>query len=159
MYGHFDKQPHMTGWLPHLHPTKPVIEGDKLYGRGGADDGYAIFSAILSIKAIQLQKQQHPNIVILIEGDEESASQDLPYYLALLAPRIKNPDLIICLDSGALTYEHLWVTCSLRGVLSGTVKVEVLTEGVHSGDASGIVPESFRLLRLLLDRLEDNQTG
>lgn len=147
MYGHFDKQPHMTGWNEGLHPTKPVIKDGKLYGRGGADDGYAIFTAILSIKALQVQNLPHPRIQILIEGDEESGSQDLPYYLEQLKEKIGNPDLIICLDSGAMDYDRLWITCSLRGVLSGTLTVKVLTEGVHSGDASGVVPSSFRLIR------------
>lgn len=67
--------------------------------------------------------------------------------------------MIICLDSGAMDFERLWMTVSLRGVLIGTLKVQVLTEGVHSGDASGIVPDSFRLLRQILNNIEDQLSG
>lgn len=58
-----------------------------------------------------------------------------------------------------MDFERLWMTVSLRGVLIGTLKVQVLTEGVHSGDASGIVPDSFRLLRQILNNIEDQLSG
>ena len=73
--------------------------------------------------------------------------------------RIGNPSLVVCLDSGCANYDQLWLTTSLRGMLAATLTVRVLTEGVHSGDASGIVPSSSRILRLLVSRLEDEATG
>lgn len=159
LYGHLDKQPHMTGWEPGLGPTTPVIRDGKLYGRGGADDGYAAFASVAAIKALQEQGTPHARLLMIIECSEESGSVDLPYYMEQLADRIGTPDLIICLDSGCGNYEQLWLTTSLRGSVVGNLTVEVLTEGVHSGDASGIVPSSFRILRQLLDRLEDSKTG
>ena len=159
MYGHLDKQPAMVGWEEGLGPWTPVLRGDKLYGRGGADDGYAIFATISSIKTLQQQKLAHSRIVVLIECCEESGSIDLPAYIDLLAERIGTPRLVICLDSGCGNYDQLWMTTSLRGSIVGNLTVEVLTEGVHSGDASGIVPSSFRILRQLLDRIEDAKTG
>ena len=159
LYGHLDKQPHMTGWEADLGPTKPVLRDGKLYGRGGADDGYAAFASVAAIKALQEQKKSHARLLMLIECSEESGSVDLPHYIEQLSGRIGTPDLIICLDSGCGNYEQLWLTTSLRGSVVGNLSVEVLTEGVHSGDASGIVPSSFRILRLLLDRLEDSKTG
>ncbi len=159
MYGHLDKQPAMVGWEEGLGPWTPVLRGDKLYGRGGADDGYAIFATIASIKSLQQQGLAHSRIVVLIECCEESGSIDLPAYIDLLADRIGTPRLVICLDSGCGNYDQLWMTTSLRGSIVGNLTVEVLTEGVHSGDASGIVPSSFRILRQLLDRLEDAKTG
>ncbi|HEU4523235.1 MAG TPA: M20/M25/M40 family metallo-hydrolase, partial [Thermoanaerobaculia bacterium] len=159
MYGHLDKQPAMVGWEEGLGPWTPVLRDGKLYGRGGADDGYAVFSSIAAIRAVQQQKAPHSRIVVIIECCEESGSFDLPAYIDLLAPRIGTPRLIICLDSGCGNYEQLWMTTSLRGSVVGNLSVEVLTEGVHSGDASGIVPSSFRILRVLLDRLEDAATG
>jgi acetylornithine deacetylase/succinyl-diaminopimelate desuccinylase-like protein len=159
MYGHLDKQPAMVGWEDGLGPWTPVLRGDKLYGRGGADDGYAIFATIASIRTLQQQGLAHSRIVVLIECCEESGSLDLPAYIDLLADRIGTPRLVICLDSGCGNYDQLWMTTSLRGSIVGNLTVEVLTEGVHSGDASGIVPSSFRIIRQLLDRIEDAKTG
>ncbi len=159
LYGHLDKQPEMTGWAEHLGPWKPVIEGDKLYGRGGADDGYAIFGSLAAILALQAQKLPHARCVIMIEACEESGSYDLPYYVDHLADRIGKPSLIVCLDSGCGNYEQMWLTTSLRGMTGGNLRVDVLDEGVHSGDASGVVASSFRILRHVLSRLEDEATG
>ncbi len=159
LYGHLDKQPEMTGWAEHLGPWKPVLEGDKLYGRGGADDGYAIFGSLAAILALQQQNVPHARCVVLIEACEESGSYDLPYYVDHLAGRIGKPSLVVCLDSGCANYEQLWLTTSLRGLAGGNLTVKVLEEGVHSGDASGVVASSFRILRELLSRLEDETSG
>jgi acetylornithine deacetylase/succinyl-diaminopimelate desuccinylase-like protein len=159
LYGHLDKQPEMTGWDADLGPWKPVIKGDRLYGRGGADDGYAIFGSLAAILALQEQKLPHARCVILIEACEESGSYDLPAYVDHLSDRIGKPSLVVCLDSGCANYEQLWCTTSLRGLAGGNLTIKVLSEGVHSGDASGIVPSSFRILRELLSRIEDETTG
>jgi len=159
MYGHLDKQPEMTGWDPKSGPWEPRMEDGKLYGRGGADDGYALFASIAAIKALKEQGVAHARCVILVEFSEESGSPDLPGWVDHFGALIGTPDLVVCLDSGAGNYEQLWSTTSLRGMLGGTVRAEVLTEGVHSGDASGVVPGTFRVLRQLMDRLEDPQTG
>lgn len=159
MYGHLDKQPEMAGWRDGYGPWLPVLREGKLYGRGGADDGYAIFASLLALSALKQQGVAHARIVGLIETCEESGSYDLPYYLEALKSRIGDVDLVIGLDSGCGNYEQLWVTTSLRGMIAGTLTVEVLNEGVHSGDASGIVPSSFRIARLLLDRIEEAETG
>jgi len=159
LYGHLDKQPEMTGWAEHLGPWTPVIEGDKLYGRGGADDGYAIFGSLAAILALQAQQLPHSRCVVMIEACEESGSYDLPYYVDHLAERIGKPSLIVCLDSGCGNYEQMWLTTSLRGMTGGNLTVKVLEEGVHSGDASGVVASSFRILRQVLSRLEDETTG
>ncbi len=159
LYGHLDKQPEMTGWSDHLGPWKPVLEGDKLYGRGGADDGYAIFGSLAAIMALQSQGIAHARCVVMIEACEESGSYDLPYYVDHLAARIGKPSLIVCLDSGCGNYDQLWLTTSLRGLTGGNLVVKVLEEGVHSGDASGVVASSFRILRQVLSRLEDETTG
>jgi acetylornithine deacetylase/succinyl-diaminopimelate desuccinylase-like protein len=159
LYGHLDKQPEMTGWGEGLGPWTPVLRGDRLYGRGGADDGYAIFGTLSALLALHDQGTPHARCVVMIEACEESGSYDLPYYVDHLAPRIGQPSLVVCLDSGCANYDQLWLTTSLRGMTGGELTVEVLTEGVHSGDASGVVPDSFRLIRQLLSRLEDPATG
>src|SRR5437762_1885395 len=159
LYGHCDKQPEMVGWSEGLGPWNPVRRGDKLYGRGAADDGYAAFAAATAIQALGAQGVPHARCIVLIEACEESGSYDLPHYVDVLASRIGTPSLVVCLDSGCSDYEHLWTTTSLRGVVNGVLTVEVLTEGVHSGAASGIVPSSFRILRSLLSRIEDEATG
>lgn len=159
LYGHLDKQPEMTGWEEGLGPWQPVLRGDKLFGRGGADDGYAIYGALTAIQALQEQGIAHCRCVVLIEACEESGSYDLPHYVDHLADRIGKPSLVVCLDSGCGNYDQLWCTTSLRGMAGGNLRVDVLSEGVHSGDASGIVPSSFRVLRSLLERLEDQTTG
>lgn len=159
MYGHLDKQPEMEGWNEGLGPWTPVIKDEKLYGRGGADDGYALFASLCAVKALKEQSATLPRILILIEFCEESGSPDLPYYMNLCADVIGTPDLVVCLDSGAGDYKRFWTTTSLRGMIGGTLRVDVLTEGVHSGGASGHVPSSFRIARQLLSRLEDQNTG
>ncbi|HJY84177.1 MAG TPA: M20/M25/M40 family metallo-hydrolase, partial [Candidatus Binatia bacterium] len=159
LYGHLDKQPPMDGWNEGLGPWKPVIRDGRLYGRGGADDGYAAFASLTAIKALKLQSVPCARCVVVIEACEESGSGDLPYYIDALKERIGTPSLVICLDSGCGNYDQLWITSSLRGLATGTLSVSTLTEGVHSGAASGIVPSTFRILRQLLSRLEDEQTG
>ncbi len=159
LYGHLDKQPEMTGWSDGLGPWIPVLREDKLYGRGGADDGYAAFGSLTAIEAMERQGARRARCVVLIEGCEESGSFDLPAYVDHLAPRIGTPSLVVCLDSGCGNYEQLWGTTSLRGLVGGDLSVEVLTEGVHSGDASGVVASSFRILRQLLARVDDANTG
>lgn len=159
LYGHLDKQPEMTGWRQGLSPWEPVREGDKLYGRGGADDGYSSFASLAALRLLQEQSRQRARCVVLIEACEESGSTDLPAYIEHLAPRIGTPSLVVCLDSGCGNYQQLWMTTSLRGIVTGDLRVDVLSEGVHSGDASGIVPSSFRILRQLLSRIDEEQTG
>ncbi len=159
MYGHLDKQPEFSGWRSDLGPWTPKIIDDKLYGRGGADDGYAVYASITAVQALKAQGAAHPRIVGLIETCEESGSHDLLPYVDALKSRLGQVGLVICLDSGAGNYDQLWLTTSLRGVASGLLKVEVLTEGIHSGDASGLVPSSFRIMRQLFDRLEDSASG
>jgi len=159
MYGHLDKQPEMTGWRSDLGPWIPVMEDGKLYGRGGADDGYALFASVCAILAMKEQGIKHGHCKIFIEFSEESGSPDLPAYVDHFSDAIGDVDLVVCLDSGAGNYDQLWSTTSLRGMTGGTLRVDVLNEGVHSGDASGIVPSSFRILRELLSRIEDSKTG
>ena len=159
MYGHMDKQPEFTGWRNDLGPWTPKLDDGKLYGRGGADDGYAVYAAIAAVQALKSQGVPHPRIVGLIETCEESGSADLLPYIDALRARMGEVALVICLDSGAGNYDQLWLTTSLRGMASGVLKVEILTEGIHSGDASGLVPSSFRIMRQVLDRLEDSATG
>lgn len=159
MYGHLDKQPEMTGWADDLAPWKAVRKGEKLYGRGGADDGYAVFASLASVEFLIKNNLPRPQIKIAIELCEESGSEDLPFYFKNFKSEFGEPQLVICLDSGAGNYEQLWTTTSLRGLVNGVLTVQVLNEGVHSGDASGVVPSSFRIAREILSRLEDPKTG
>jgi len=159
MYGHLDKQPEMLGWDEDKGPWQPLLKDGKLYGRGGADDGYAMFASLAALLALKEQGIAHARTVVVIEASEESGSPDLPSYIEGLAARIGEPDLVVCLDSGCGNYEQLWLTTSLRGLVNGILTVRVLTEGVHSGAGSGIVPSSFRILRSLLSRMEDEATG
>lgn len=159
MYGHMDKQPEFTGWAEGLGPWTPVLRDGRLYGRGGADDGYAVFGSLVALRALADQNIPHKRCVIMIEGSEESGSPDLPAYIDALADRIGEPSLVVCLDAECGNYDQFWVTTSLRGNLTGTLRVDVLREGVHSGMASGIVASSFRIARQLLERVEDAQSG
>jgi acetylornithine deacetylase/succinyl-diaminopimelate desuccinylase-like protein len=159
MYGHMDKQPEFTGWSEGLGPWTPVIRNGRLYGRGGADDGYAVFGSLLALRALAQQNIPHARCVILIEGSEESGSPDLPAYIDALADRIGEPSLVVCLDAECGNYDQFWCTTSLRGNLTGTLRVDVLREGVHSGMASGIVASSMRIARSVLERVEDSATG
>ncbi len=159
LYGHLDKQPEMVGWREGLGPWQPVIKDGRLYGRGGADDGYALYASLAAVQAVQSQNLAHANLKIIIEASEESGSPDLPAYIDHLAERIGSPDLVVCLDSGCGNYDQLWTTTSLRGMAGGNLIIDILDEGVHSGDASGIVPTGFRIARQLLARLEDTDSG
>jgi acetylornithine deacetylase/succinyl-diaminopimelate desuccinylase-like protein len=159
LYGHLDKQPEFTGWLPGLGPWEPVIRDGKLYGRGGADDGYAVFSSLTAIAALKAQKIPLARCVLMIEASEESGSIHLPAHLDALGTRIGEPSLVVCLDAECGNYDQLWSTTSLRGNLVGRLTVRVLTEGAHSGLASGIAPTPFRIIQQLLERVEDSVTG
>jgi acetylornithine deacetylase/succinyl-diaminopimelate desuccinylase-like protein len=159
LYGHLDKQPEMVGWEEGLGPWTPVRKGDRLFGRGSADDGYAIYASLTSLLALKDQGVQRARCVVLIEACEESGSGDLPHYVDHLAARIGDVSLVVCLDSGCGNYDQLWLTTSLRGIAMGNLTVRVLTEGVHSGDGSGLIPSSFRIARQLLSRVEDEKTG
>jgi acetylornithine deacetylase/succinyl-diaminopimelate desuccinylase-like protein len=156
IYGHMDKQPPLGQWRDGLAPFEPVREGDILYGRGTADDGYSTFAAVTGLLAAGGGQGR---VLIMIEASEESGSPDLSAYMAHLSERIGRPRLVICLDSGGLSYDRLWLTSSLRGNLVATVRVDVLTEGIHSGAGGGVVPSSFRILRRILSRIEDEETG
>jgi acetylornithine deacetylase/succinyl-diaminopimelate desuccinylase-like protein len=159
LYGHLDKQPEFTGWLPGLGPWEPVLRDGKLYGRGGADDGYAVFSSLTAIAALKAQKIPIARCVLLIEACEESGSVDLPAHLDALGNEIGDPSLVICLDAECGNYDQVWCTTSLRGNISGRLRVRVLTEGVHSGMGTGIAPTPFRIVEQLLARLENPVTG
>lgn len=159
LYGHLDKQPEMEGWDDDKGPWTPVMVGDRLYGRGGADDGYAMFASLAAIEALVAGGGVHERLVVLIEASEESGSPDLPAHVEALADRLGHVDLVVCLDSGCADFDHLWVTTSLRGLVGCTLSVDVLEQGVHSGSASGVVPSSFRVARALLARVEDAETG
>jgi acetylornithine deacetylase/succinyl-diaminopimelate desuccinylase-like protein len=159
LYGHLDKQPEFTGWLPGLGPWEPVVKDGKLYGRGGADDGYAVFSSLTAIAALKEQNIKLARCVLLIEACEESGSVDLPAHLDALGDAIGDPSLVICLDAECGNYDQVWCTTSLRGNLSGKLRVKVLTEGVHSGMATGIAPTPFRIVSQILARVESPVTG
>jgi acetylornithine deacetylase/succinyl-diaminopimelate desuccinylase-like protein len=159
LYGHLDKQPPFDGWRDGLGPWEPVVDGDRLYGRGAADDGYAVFAALTALAAVRAAGGAHHRCLLLIEASEESGSPDLLAHLDALGDQLVTPSLVIGLDSGCGDWDHLWVTTSLRGLIDLVVRIEVLTEGVHSGSAGGIVPSTFRVLRQLLDRIEDPATG
>jgi acetylornithine deacetylase/succinyl-diaminopimelate desuccinylase-like protein len=159
LYGHLDKQPEFTGWSPGLGPWEPVIRDGRLYGRGGADDGYAAFSSLAAIKSLKDQGVPLARCVLLIEASEESGSIDLPAHLQALGDALGTPSLVVCLDAGGDDYERVWCTTSLRGNLTGELQIRVLTEGVHSGMATGIAPTPFRIAQQLLARIEDPATG
>ncbi|SFP82019.1 Acetylornithine deacetylase/Succinyl-diaminopimelate desuccinylase [Amycolatopsis arida] len=159
LYGHLDKQPPVGGWSDGLGPWTPVLRGDRLYGRGSADDGYAGYAATAALEAVRAAGGGHARAVVLLETGEESGSPDLPAYLAHLGERLGPVSFVVCLDSGGNDYERLWLTTSLRGMAQVRVTVRVLESAQHSGLASGVVPDSFRILRSLLDRVEDPATG
>ncbi|MFB9679265.1 M20/M25/M40 family metallo-hydrolase [Streptosporangium vulgare] len=159
LYGHLDKQPPLGDWSDGLGPWRAVVRDGRLYGRGAVDDGYSGYAAVTALTAIQAAGGEHARTVLLLETGEESGSPDLPWYLEHLSDRLGEVSLVVCLDGGGGDYERLWLTESLRGAVQATVTVRVLETSVHSGVASGIVPSSFRVMRLLLDRLEDSATG
>ncbi|NJP93973.1 M20/M25/M40 family metallo-hydrolase [Nonomuraea sp. FMUSA5-5] len=159
LYGHLDKQPPLGDWSEGLGPWQAVLRGDRLYGRGAADDGYSGYAATTALEAVREAGGEHARAVLLLETGEESGSPDLPAYLERIAGRLGEVSLVVCLDGGGGDYERLWLTTSLRGAVQATVTVRVLETGVHSGLGSGIVPSSFRIMRQLLDRVEDPETG
>ena len=159
MYGHLDKQPYGPGWEEGLSPTDPIIRGDFMYGRGSCDDGYSAFACMLAVKALQESGAKWPRVVLTLETEEESGSPCLLALLKEAEPLIGKPDAMFCMDSGALDYEQLWLTSSLRGVCIVELTVEGGKAGYHSGETGGIIPETFRVVRQLLNRLDDPETG
>lgn len=159
LYGHLDKQPWMEGWAEGLGPCEPVIRGDFLYGRGGADDGYSAFTCMLAIKNLQNQGVKLPRCALVLETEEESGSPNLLRLLECAKDFIGKPDYMFCMDSGAFDYNQLWLTSSLRGINIVKLTVEFAKGGYHSGEVGGILPETFRVIRSLLDRIDNSQTG
>ena len=163
LYGHLDKQPEMTGWSAHLGPWKPVIEGDRLYGRGGADDGYAIFGCLAAITALKAQQVEHSRCVVMIEACEESGSRAAsPFYVDHLAARIGKPSLVVCLDSGCGNYDQLWPTTSLGAVLPAAISPSrCSTKACTPAMPPASSPRVFRITCAcpLLSRLEDEVSG
>lgn len=159
LYGHLDKQPEFSGWSEGLAPWEPVIRDGKLYGRGAADDGYALFDSLAAIVALKEQGVAMARCVVLVEASEESGSIHLPAHLDALGARIGSPSLVICLDAECGNYEQLWCTSSLRGGIDGVLHVRTLSAGVHSGMGGGIAPAPFRIAQTLLARVEHPETG
>jgi acetylornithine deacetylase/succinyl-diaminopimelate desuccinylase-like protein len=152
-YGHYDKQPPFTGWMEGVGATNPKIIDNKLYGRGGADDGYSTYSTMLALKGLQEQGVKLPRLVMLTEGDEESGSGHMNHYLQTLKAKIGEPFAFFCLDSGALDYDRMWLSTSLRGHFVATLKVSANLGGIHSGTYSGVFPSCYRIARMLINRL------
>ena len=160
VYGHIDKQPHLTeSWREGLHPYKHVEENGLLYGRGGVDDGYNWFTILALVKALQELKIPHDRFILFYECDEESSSKDIPYYLEKFKETIQVPDVMFCLDGGSFSNKFFTLGTSLRGCLNFDLKVRVLEKSMHSGVGSGIVPSTFRIARQLLDRIECPKSG
>lgn len=160
MYGHIDKQPHLDGaWDEGLSATNPVRRGDRIYGRGASDDGYAPFASLSIIKLLQEQGLKHPKVILFFENDEESGSFDIGFWIDKLADKIGTPEMFVCLDSGCFDYDHWYVTSTLRGAANFSISCEIMNSGVHSGSGGGVIPDTFRILRILLDRIQDSNTG
>lgn len=159
LYGHLDKQPPFGGWSEGLAPWKAVIRDGRMYGRGAVDDGYSGYAATVALEAVRAAGGEHARAIVLLETGEESGSPDLPAYIEHLGDRLGDISLVVCLDAGGDDYERLWLDNSLRGLVQATVTVTVLESAQHSGLASGIVPSSFRIMRELLERVEDSATG
>ncbi len=159
-YSHLDKQPSKPElWSEGLHPLKAVRRDPWLYGRGSVDDGYGGYLCATSVRLLQEAEVPHPRCTMIIETCEESGSFDLPPYLDALTEQLGNPDMVVVLDSGGPDYDHIWMTEALRGLVSGTLSVKVSHEGIHSGNSGGSIPSSFRIQRILLDRVEDSSSG
>lgn len=166
MYGHWDKQAiaDVKAWNEpkgsmKTGPFQPNIANGRLYGRGTADDGYALFFSIAAIQALRANGIPYPTVNFILDFDEEGGSVNLERYLEKFSFKIGTPDLCITLDSGAGDYNRIWNTTTERGIVTGTLTVKVLTDSVHSGDGSGIIPNPQRIMRHLLSRLEDPVTG
>jgi acetylornithine deacetylase/succinyl-diaminopimelate desuccinylase-like protein len=155
-YGHMDKQPFGPGWK--YPATEPIIEDGKLYGRGSSDDCYALYAAVLSVKACQTLGLPHPKIVITIEGSEEGGNtEDLVHYLSTYRDLIGSPNTVLCLDTSALLEDTLAISTSLRGGCNFDLTVGVSKDNMHSG-YSGIVPDPYLIAVSLLERIHDFKT-
>lgn len=158
-YGHFDKLPETGEWQEGLGAWTPVLKNNCLYGRGSADDGYSFYLMGVCVAALKTLNHAHPRIIGIFETQEESGSKDLPYYLNLIHDRLGSVNAFFILDNSCSDYERLWTVSSLRGVIKGTLKVKVLSHGVHSGAYSGIVPDAYGIAQHLLSRVYDPLTS
>lgn len=124
-YGHLDKQPPNEGWDPDKSAWEPVIQNGRLYGRGAVDDGYAFYTSLAAVKALQTLGIPHPRCVGLFETCEESSSRHYESYLKEAEQKLGDIGLVIALDSCCGDYDRLWVTSSLRGMLGARLKFEL----------------------------------
>ena len=160
-YGHLDKMPHLdpAGWSEGLSATNPVVRNDKVYGRGTNDDCYEGFVVVTAVKYLEEHNIPHPRVIMLMETGEESGDEEIVRYLHKLRPELGDVGVVLVIDAEAEDYKTLWCCKSLRGVAMGVLTVEHLRQPCHSGMATGLVPDTFRICRMLLSRLEDEQTG
>ena len=96
-----------------------------------------------------MQGLPHPRCIITIEGSEEGEIDDLEHYLKKYKAKLGSPDLVICLDSVALTNEAFFITSTLRGCINLDITIETGTSNYHSG-YSGIYPQPYPILNQLL---------
>lgn len=160
-YGHLDKMPPLDapGWSAGLFAYDPVIRDGKVYGRGTNDDGYNCFLVITALKYLQSKGLAYPKVTLILETGEESGDTEIQQYLERLRPKIGDVDLILVLDGEAQDYQTFWGCTSLRGIVNGVLDISHLATPCHSGMATGLVPSTFRIARILLSRIEDAATG
>ena len=158
-YGHLDKQPEASGWSEGKGPFAPVVEDGRLYGRGAVDDGYSFYLAMAALSGLDAAGLPRPRALGLIETCEESGSLDLAFWLERLRGRLAGVGLMAVLDAGAEDYGRMWLTPRFRGIVAADLRASTVTAAVHSGIASGAVPSSFGVIRVLLDRIDDAASG
>ncbi|HEU5036367.1 MAG TPA: dipeptidase [Nocardioides sp.] len=153
LYAHHDVQPENDHADWDSPPFEPTERGDRLYGRGAADDKAGIAA---HLGALRVFGDDLPvSVTMFIEGEEEIGSETLVELLTTYQERLK-ADVIVIADSGNWDIGVPALTTSLRGLVRLDVEVRTLTHAVHSGMWGGLVPDALMTLARVLSTLHDD---
>lgn len=143
LYAHSDVQPPGDSQEWQTDPFVATRIGDRIFGRGAADDKAGIVSHVESIRALlKLQPDTNLGFVLFVEGEEEAGSPSFEAFLETYKEQLK-ADVIIVADSTNYTAETPALTVSLRGNVTINVTVRTLDHALHSGMFGGAVPDAF----------------
>lgn len=144
LYAHHDVQPEGDEEHWDSKPFEPTLRGDRLYGRGTADDKAGVVTHLAAIRALTSALGAEPElgIVLFVEGEEEFLSRSLPTILERHHQQLA-ADTIIVADSGNWDLETPALTVGLRGAVAFNLRISTLSHAVHSGQYGGAVPDAM----------------
>ena len=154
LYAHHDVQPPGPDSEWTSPPFAPTERGDRLYGRGAADDKAGVLAHAAALRAFA--GKPPVGVAVFVEGEEEAGSEHLRGYLESERERLRC-DAVVVADGGNWRIGTPALTTTLRGVVACVVELRVIDKAVHSGGFGGPVPDALSALSHVLASLHDEQ--